>query len=183
MSSEGDDSFGLGVGNKCVTLAESNARWLEAYRLEEAGIRGALGDLALDIQHIGSTSIPSIKAKPIIDIAVGLRRLDDGLACIKPMEAIGYCYAGTDLVPDDHIFGRDIEGQTRTHLVHVVELGGANWNHFILFREKLRANPDIAEAYEALKIGLAAQYADNRAAYTASKKDFIGKVLANDSPV
>ncbi|MQB43584.1 GrpB family protein [Rhizobium sp. ICMP 5592] len=178
MSSESGKNFGLGVGNKCVTLAAPNARWHEAYTLEAETIRKALGDLALDIQHIGSTSIPSIKAKPIIDIAVGVRRFDDGLVCIKPMEEIGYCYAGTDLVPDDHIFGRDVEGQTRTHLVHVVELGGANWNHFILFRNKLRADPHIAQAYEALKIDLAAKYANNRAAYTASKKDFIEKVLA-----
>lgn len=178
MSSEGDDSFGLGVGNKCVTLAESNARWNEAYRLEEAGIRRALGDLALDIQHIGSTSIPSIKAKPIIDIAVGVRRFEDGLACIPLMEKIGYDYAGTDIVPDDHIFGRGVKGETRTHLVHIVEYNSPNWNQWILFRDKLRANPDLALAYEMLKIDLAGKYADNRAAYTASKKDFIEKVLA-----
>ncbi|QND50080.1 GrpB family protein [Rhizobium lusitanum] len=183
MSSESDDSFGLGVGNKCVTLAESNARWLEAYRLEEAGIRGALGDLALDIQHIGSTSIPSIKAKPIIDIAVGVRRFDDGLACIQPMEAIGYDYAGTDIVPDDHIFGRGVKGETRTHLVHIVEYNGINWNRWLLFRGRLRANPDLALAYEMLKIDLAGKYADNRAAYTQAKRAFIDKVLAADDPI
>ena len=183
MSSERGVNFGLGVGNKCVTLAVPNARWQEAYALEAAAIRKALGDIALDIQHIGSTSIPSIKAKPIIDIAVAVRRFDDGLACIRPMEEIGYCYVGTDLVPDDHIFGRDIEGETRTHLVHIVEYNSINWNRWLLFRDRLRAHPDLALAYEMLKIDLAGKYADNRAAYTASKKDFIEKVLANNSPI
>ncbi|MGY5806280.1 GrpB family protein [Rhizobium sp. LEGMi198b] len=178
MSSESGESFGLGVRHKLVTLAEPNARWREAYALEETAIRKALGDLALDIQHFGSTSIPAIKAKPIIDIAVGVRRFDEGFCCIKSMEEIGYEYAGNDIVPDDHIFGRGIKGETRTHLVHIVEYGGAHWNRFILFRDRLRANPALAQAYEALKIGLADEYADNRAAYTEAKKVFIDKIVA-----
>lgn len=179
MSSESDESFGLGVKHKLVTLAEPNARWQEAYATEEATIRGALGDLALDIQHFGSTSIPTIKAKPVIDIAVGVKHFEDGFSCIKPMEEIGYDYAGNDIVPDDHIFGRGIKGETRTHLVHIVEHGGAHWTRFILFRDRLRTNSALAQAYEALKINLAKEYADNRAAYTEAKRAFIDKVVAN----
>ncbi len=178
MSSEGDDNFGLGVKNKFVTLADPNIRWQQAYALEEAAIRQTLGDIALDIQHVGSTSIPAIKAKPIIDIAVGIRRFDDGPACIAPMEAIGYDYAGADIVPDDHIFGRGVKDETRTHLVHIVEHNGINWNQLIRFRDRLRATPDLARTYELLKIELARQYADNRAAYTEAKRAFIEKVLA-----
>lgn len=178
MSSEREQTFGLGVRNKTVKLAEPNQKWHEAYMLEEAAIRGALGDLAIEIQHFGSTAIPEIKAKPIIDIAVGVRRFEDGLACVEPMASIGYDYAGSNIVPNDHIFGRDIAGDTRTHLVHVVEHGGTNWRNFIVFRDRLRSRPDIAHAYEALKVELAAKYADNRAAYTAAKADFISKIVA-----
>ncbi|WP_412064781.1 GrpB family protein [Rhizobium sp. SYY.PMSO] len=177
MASEREQSFGLGVGNKSVKLAEPNQSWHDAYLLEEAAIRNALGDLAVDVQHFGSTSIPEIKAKPIIDIAVGVRRFEDGLACIEPMASIGYVYAGSNIVPDDHIFGHDIEGDTRTHLVHVVEHGGPTWRNFLTFRDRMRKRPDLAHAYEALKIELASKYADNRAAYTAAKKDFIQKIL------
>lgn len=178
MASQHEQSFGLGVGNKSVRLAEPNQSWHEAYLLEEAAIRSALGDLAVDVQHFGSTSIPEIKAKPIIDIAVGVRRFEDGIACIEPMASIGYVYAGSNIVPNDHIFGHDIEGDTRTHLVHVVEYGGINWRQFILFRDRMRKRPDLAHAYEALKVELAAKYANDRASYTAAKKDFIQKILA-----
>jgi GrpB-like predicted nucleotidyltransferase (UPF0157 family) len=182
MPQEQDETFGLGVRNQAVRLAASNARWHEAYLLEEARIRDALGPLALDIQHFGSTSIPAIRAKPIIDILIGVRRFEDGLACIGPMEKIGYDYAGADIVPDDHIFGRGIKGETRTHLAHVVEYQGYNWKRNILFREKLRADPALALAYEELKIELAEKYAESRAAYTAAKKDFIDRVLAETGP-
>ncbi len=178
MASEHEQSFGLGVGHKSVRLAEPNQSWHEAYLLEEAAIRGALGELAVDVQHFGSTSIPEIKAKPIIDIAVGVRHFDDGLACIEPMASIGYVCAGSNIVPDDHIFGRDIAGDTRTHLVHVVEYGGPTWRNFLMFRDRMRREPELAHAYEALKVELAAKYANDRAAYTAAKKDFIQKILS-----
>ncbi|MDL2399927.1 GrpB family protein [Rhizobium mayense] len=178
MASEGGETFGLGVKHKFVTLAEPNARWQEAYAQEEAAIRRVLGDLALDIQHFGSTSIPAIKAKPIIDIAIGVGRFDDGFDCIKPMEELGYDYAGNNIVPNDHIFGRGTKGETRTHLVHIVEHGGAHWSRFILFRDRLRARPDLAQAYEALKIDLAEEHADNRAAYTEAKRAFIDEIVA-----
>ncbi|MEF0939276.1 GrpB family protein [Rhizobium sp. BR 362] len=178
MASGSEESFGLGVRHKLVTLAEPNARWQQAYTQEEAAIRKALGDLPLDIQHFGSTSIPAIRAKRIIDIAVGVRRFDDGFLCIEPMEQIGYEYAGNDIVPNDHIFGRGIKGETRTHLVHIIEYGGAHWTRFIRFRDKLRANTPLARAYESLKIRLAEEYADDRAAYTEAKRAFIDEIVA-----
>lgn len=178
MQQEQDESFGLGVRHLSVRLSDSNAKWREAYLLEEARIRDALGPLALDIQHFGSTAIPGIKAKPIIDILIGVQRLDDGLACIEPMATIGYDYAGADIVPDDHLFGRGIAGETRTHLAHVVEYQGFNWRRNIFFRDRLQGNPALAQAYENLKIGLAQQFAESRAAYTGAKKDFIDRVLA-----
>jgi GrpB-like predicted nucleotidyltransferase (UPF0157 family) len=178
MQQEQDETFGLGVRHLTVRLSDPNAKWHEAYLHEEARIREALGPLALDIQHFGSTAIPGIKAKPIIDILIGVRRLDDGLACIRPMETIGYDYAGADVVPDDHLFGRGIAGETRTHLAHVVEYQGFNWRRDIFFRDRLRNDPALALAYEELKIGLAQKFAESRAAYTQAKKDFIDKVLA-----
>ncbi|MBB3657428.1 GrpB-like predicted nucleotidyltransferase (UPF0157 family) [Rhizobium sp. BK650] len=178
MQQEQDDSFGLGVRHLTVRLADANAKWREAYLLEEARIREALGSLAIDIQHFGSTAIPGIKAKPIIDILIGVPCLEDGLACIEPMEKIGYDYAGADIVPDDHLFGRGVTGETRTHLAHVVEYQGFNWRRNIFFRDRLRNDPLLALAYEDLKIGLAQKYAESRAAYTGAKKDFIDTVLA-----
>jgi GrpB-like predicted nucleotidyltransferase (UPF0157 family) len=172
-----DESFGLGLKNLTVALAVPNALWHDAYEVEAEAIREALGDMAIDIQHVGSTAIPNIKAKPIIDIMVGIKYFADGLSCVGAMESIGYDYAGTDIVPDDHIFGRGIEGDTRTHLVHVVEYRGSNWNRMLAFRDALRANPELARAYEELKVGLADAHAGSRAEYTKSKHDFIDKVV------
>ncbi|KQV63955.1 GrpB family protein [Rhizobium sp. Root1220] len=172
-----DASFGLGLKNNAVSLAEPNPLWQEAYTREAKAIRQALGDKAIDIQHVGSTAIPGIKAKPIIDILVGIERFDDGPECISVMEEIGYDYAGSDIVPDDHIFGRGIEGESRTHLVHIVEHLGHNWNRMIAFRDVLRGDAELAGAYEQLKVELAGEHAESRATYTGAKKDFIGKVL------
>jgi GrpB-like predicted nucleotidyltransferase (UPF0157 family) len=174
-----DESFGLGLKNQTVSLATPNSLWHDAYEEEAEAIRDALGDMAIDIQHVGSTAIPNIKAKPIIDIMVGIRYFADGLACVGAMESIGYDYAGTDIVPDDHIFGRGIKGETRTHLVHVVEYQGSHWNRMLAFRNALRAKPELARAYEQLKVGLADTHAQSRAEYTKSKHDFIDKVVAD----
>jgi GrpB-like predicted nucleotidyltransferase (UPF0157 family) len=172
-----DASFGLGLKNQTVSLAEPNALWHDAYEGEAEAIRQALGDMAIDIQHVGSTAVPGIKAKPIIDILVGVKHFADGLACIGAMESIGYDYAGSDIVPDDHIFGRGIKGDTRTHLVHVVEYRGHNWNRMIAFRDALRGDARLARSYEQLKVGLAGEHAESRAQYTKAKRDFIDKVV------
>ena len=173
-----DPAYGLGLKNLTVSLAEPNAFWERAYATEAQAIGQALGDMAIDIQHVGSTAIPGIKAKPIIDIVVGVKHFDDGPRCIPAMEAIGYDYAGADIVPDDHLFGRGVTGETRTHLAHVVEYQGFNWRRNIFFRDRLQGDPALALAYEELKIGLAQKYAESRAAYTGAKKDFIDRVLA-----
>jgi GrpB-like predicted nucleotidyltransferase (UPF0157 family) len=172
-----DASFGLGLQQTKVSLVEPNALWERAYAHEAAAIREALGDMAIDIQHVGSTAIPGIKAKPIIDILVGIKHFDDGPLCIGPMEKIGYEYAGSDIVPDDHIFGRGNASDSRTHLVHVVEHLGNNWNRMLIFRDALRNDAGLARAYEQLKVGLAGEHAESRAAYTKAKGEFIDAVL------
>jgi len=174
-----DASFGLGLKNLTVSLAAPNKLWNDAYESEAEAIRLALGDAALGIEHVGSTAIPDIKAKPIIDIMVGIKRFEDGPKLVGAMEAIGYDYAGKDIVPDDHIFGRGIKGETRTHLVHVVEYHGYHWNRMLAFRDALRADPGLARAYERLKVGLADEHADSRSEYTKSKREFIDKVVAD----
>ncbi|MBZ5760144.1 GrpB family protein [Rhizobium sp. VS19-DR104.2] len=179
MQRNEESAYGLGVKHKLVVLAEPDDRWPKAYAEEAECIRLVLGALAIDIQHFGSTSIPGIRAKPVIDIIVGIRRFEDGSDCIKPMESIGYDYAGADIVPDDHIFGRGIKQQTRTHLVHIVEHQGFHWRRNLLFRDKLRTNAALASEYEDLKISLAAKFSGDRAAYTDAKKAFIDKVVGN----
>jgi GrpB-like predicted nucleotidyltransferase (UPF0157 family) len=168
-----DDRPALGLESKKVRLADPDARWVALYEQEAAKLRPAIGALVAGIEHFGSTSIPGIKAKPILDIMVGLRRFDDGPTLIAPLEALDYRYLGADIVPDDHLFGL---GEPRLHLLHAVEFGGYHWNRNLRFRDALRADPALAAAYEAHKLELAQRFADSRAEYTAAKKDFIDRI-------
>jgi GrpB-like predicted nucleotidyltransferase (UPF0157 family) len=168
-----DDRPPLGLESGKVALAESDPRWEALFEAEKGRLRSAIGPFALDIQHFGSTSIPGIKAKPILDILVGLPDFETGSALVAPMTGLGYDYVGVDMVPDDHLFGL---GEPRTHLVHAVVHGGHHWNRNLRFRDQLRARPALAEAYEALKVDLAARFADNRAGYTAAKQAFIDSI-------
>ena len=163
----------LGLAHGKVELSDSDPEWEALYQYEAARLLPAIGPLIVDMQHFGSTSIGGIKAKPIIDILVGLRRFDDGPLLIAPLEALGYDYVGPDMVPNDHLFGK---GVVRTHLLHAVEHGGYHWRRDLKFRDRLRADSALAEEYERLKVNLAARFADSRAAYTAAKAAFIDAI-------
>ncbi|MDR3473230.1 MAG: GrpB family protein [Devosia sp.] len=163
----------LGLAHGKVVLVEGNPEWDRLYRAEEQQLRSVIGDMALDIQHIGSTAIAGIKAKPIIDILVGLARFEDGVLLVGPLQRLGYDYVGTQMVPNDHLFGK---GTARTHLLHAVVHGGYHWRRNLQFRDRLRVEPELALAYEQLKIELAARFPDDRAGYTAAKAAFIDPV-------
>jgi GrpB-like predicted nucleotidyltransferase (UPF0157 family) len=163
----------LGLESKRVRLADPDVRWVRLFDAELARLGPVLGSRVLGIEHFGSTSIPGIKAKPILDIMVGLRRFSDGPDLIAPLETLGYRYLGADIVPDDHLFGL---GEPRLHLLHAVEHGSYHWNRNLRFRDALRADPALAAAYEAHKVELAAKFADSRAECTAAKKAFIDRI-------
>ena len=166
----------LGLQEGKVVLVEHDPTWKRDYQEDEALIRNALGRLALDVQHCGSTAMPGIRAKPILDILVGVERLADGLACILPLAGIGYAYLGDIPIPDEHFFGR---GAPRTHHLHLVEHRGPAWLHKIAFRDRLLADRALACAYESTKLVLARRFRDDRAAYTRAKADFITAVTAD----
>lgn len=168
----------LGLEGGKVRLAESDIQWAGLYQAEAARLRPAIGPLVVAIEHFGSTSIPGIKAKPILDILVGLRRFEDGAVLVGPLAALGYDYVGTEMVPNDHLFGL---GEARTVLLHAVKHGGYHWTRNLRFRDRLRADPALAARYEALKVELATKFADRRADYTAAKKAFIDSIA--DAPI
>jgi GrpB-like predicted nucleotidyltransferase (UPF0157 family) len=155
-----------------VVVVEYDPGWPAAFQRERERIGGALGDLAVAIEHMGSTAVPGLGAKPIIDIMLGLRGLEDVEACVGPMEDLGYEYKGEFGIPNRHYF-RLIQGGLRTHQVHTVERGGEFWRRHLLFRDYLRARPDEAQRYYELKLGLAERHRDDREAYTEAKSEFI----------
>ena len=163
----------LGLAHGKVALADSDPRWDALFEAERSRLAAAIGAHIVDIQHFGSTSIPGIKAKPILDILVGLPDFATGALLVEPMRGLGYDCVGIEMVPNDHLFGL---GEPRTHLVHAVVHGGYHWTRNLRFRDQLRAQPALAEAYEALKVDLAQRFSDSRASYTAAKQAFIDRI-------
>lgn len=166
-----DDSLGLESGK--VRLADSKPEWAALFAAEKARLEAAIGPLMLGVEHFGSTAIPGLRAKPILDILVGLRRFEDGPALVAPLEALGYRYLGSDRIPGDHLF---LYGEPTRHHVHALEHGGRLWTRQLRFRDALRADPALAAEYEALKLDLAARFANDRPAYLDGKQSFIDRI-------
>ena len=174
----------LGLKRGTVALFPHETEWeAKAARTIET-LKRILGDAATDIQHVGSTAIPSIKAKPIIDIAVAVSDFDAVLQKQAELEKAGFYYrkSGEDL-PEQLLFARgsfyEGTGDVQTHFIHVVKADGMAWRHYVNFRDYLNAHPDKAKAYETLKLRLAAQCPTDagRERYLAGKRDFIADTL------
>lgn len=155
-----------------VRIVEYDPLWPVMYEAERRRIAEAIGPWLADIQHVGSTSVPGLAAKPVIDIMPGVRSLGDDRAFIGPMEALGYSYvpAGQDDIPDRRYFRR---GEPRLFHVHVAEQGGDFWKRHLAFRDYLREHPETAAEYAALKRSLAARYGSDRLGYVNAKSEFI----------
>jgi len=166
--------LGLASGKVCLTLAHE--AWAAAFEAERARIVATLGEHLLEIQHIGSTSIPNVPAKPILDILIGVRDFDEATVCIEPLVALGYRYRGQHGIPRRHYF---VKGDPRTHHAHMVEIGSDSWNATLRFRDLLRTNPALAAEYASEKQRLARLYSDNRDMYQREKDKIVESILHN----
>lgn len=165
----------IGLVRGHVELAPYDPEWRRCFEAEKARLQAAIGPYVLEIQHVGSTSIPGMLAKPILDIAVAVASFEAARVCIPPIEELGYEYRGENGIPRRHFF---VKGDPRTHHLHVNELGSVAWENHVLFRDALIRDPVLAEAYAALKVDLARRYPTDREAYTEGKALFIQRVLA-----
>ncbi len=155
---------------------------------ERRRIEEAIGHIVACCHHVGSTSIPGMAAKPILDIAVLLHEIEDGERCIEPLEKIGYVHKGMDRVdiPGDRFFLRGHPPQEgcsdgeeiRTHVLHMYTLDSPIVQHHFTFRDYLIAHPEVASDYARLKLSLADRYTDDRTSYSAGKRSFIREVIA-----
>ncbi|MFM8319498.1 MAG: GrpB family protein [Chloroflexota bacterium] len=161
--------------HEAVALAPYDPRWVELYAAERAHIAAALGPLAQDIQHIGSTAVPGLAAKPVIDILVALASLEQAGQCIAPLAELGYTFIDYPQNLDRRFFRK---GSPRTHHLHLVALDGASCREHLAFRDALRRDPQLRQEYQALKESLAARYPNDRAAYSESKGAFVRRVVA-----
>jgi GrpB-like predicted nucleotidyltransferase (UPF0157 family) len=159
-----------------VRLVPYRKDWKVEFRKERKSLKQVLRSIAIDIQHIGSTSVPKLAAKPIIDIAVAVTSLKQVRQCIDPLKALRYVYMGQNGVAHQHIFVKGSESN-RTHYVHFVELGGSKWRDYLLFRDALISDADLRAAYAKHKLALQERFPKDRISYTNGKSRFIGAAL------
>ncbi len=165
-----------------VVIVASDPTWAEAFEHAKADLQIALAARVLGIEHIGSTAVPGLAAKPVIDVLLGVASLDDVPACIPLLVARGWIYPeefNRTLVGRRFLLRRNDDGM-RTHHAHFVVYRGPLWNEYVDFRDKLRESDVLRDRYETLKRDLAAQFHDQRDKYTASKTDFVQEVLGLD---
>jgi GrpB-like predicted nucleotidyltransferase (UPF0157 family) len=162
-----------------IVIVEYDPQWPIIYQKEKEAILEALGDLVLGIEHMGSTAVPGLPAKPLIDICLGLRQIDDAMKCVEPLSLLGYEYVPEyeKVLSERRYFRKGPPGR-RTHHLHMWEMNTEGWKRHVLFRNLLRADPDMAQQYLTLKQELAQKYGNNRPAYSDAKSAFIEPVLA-----
>lgn len=168
--------YKIGLKRGTVVLEKHHQEWAEAFELEKESLKNLLGDSVLDIQHIGSTSIAGLAAKPIIDMLMAVKSLDEVQSIRRPLESTGYEYRENGSNEDQILFVKGPEA-LRTHYLHITELDSSVWQNDLAFRNYLRSHPEAVTEYEKLKNELASKYADNRGEYTAGKDTFIKSVL------
>ncbi|WP_338324940.1 GrpB family protein [Metabacillus mangrovi] len=152
-------------------------RWPREFEAEKKALSGALKEDILSIEHIGSTSVPGLAAKPILDIAAGVTDLRAAELYIGPLKEFGYEFVHHPHFPQRRFFRRG-EWGAGTHHLHLYVYQSESWNNQILFRDYLRNNSDAMREYERLKVELARKYASDRTAYTEGKGPFVEGILA-----
>ena len=160
-----------------VIITDYDPQWPVLFEEERDKILSVVGHIIVAIEHIGSTAVPGLGAKPIIDIMVAVRRLVDARECIEPLKSVGYEYMPEyeAEMPERRYFHKGSPGGRTCHL-HMVELARDFWERHLLFRDYLRTHPDVSRQYCRLKKELAAKYGSDRAAYTEAKTQFIRSV-------
>ncbi len=163
--------------NEEVKLYEYNELWPKLYEAERQRLLSLLPGTFLDIQHIGSTSIRGMPAKPIIDILAGIDAMETAKAISAKLCSSGYTTSAefNDSLSDRQWFMRWADGH-RTHHLHVVVYGSAAWVEHLRFRDSLRSSEKLATEYAQLKTRMAAIHAEDREAYTDAKSQFVNAV-------
>jgi len=166
----------IGLKHNQNFLVDYDPEWPSLFEEEKDRLLSVLLNLPLGIEHYGSTAVPGLPAKPIIDILIGILSLHDWGRCKQPLESLGYDYAEQAGVPGHYIFGRGRDMSERTHLIHIVEFDGSSWRFNLAFRDALRANRSLREEYLIAKQAACTAAPEGRAKYNVLKQAFFDKL-------
>ena len=172
----------IGLKRGTVKLVPHNPKWSELFEQEKQLLKNTFGSTIIAIEHIGSTAIPGIPAKPIIDMNIGVGSLEIARGMKEKFEKLGYVHRPFVLghtkeeLKWQELYVKGPEAK-RTHHAHVTVYDNNYWKNDLLFRDYIRNNPVRAKQYAKLKKELAEKYADDRGTYTKNKEQFINDTL------
>lgn len=153
-----------------IEVVPYDPSWSDAFEGWRRRLAEALGETAVRIEHVGSTAVPGLAAKPVIDVQVSVPDVEDEAAYVAAIEAIGVPLRFRE---PGHRYFRPAAGKPRSVQIHVCRAGSDWEREHLLFRDLLRADPELRQAYGRLKLELAEHYRDDRLAYTDAKTTFI----------
>jgi GrpB-like predicted nucleotidyltransferase (UPF0157 family) len=172
----GKERYGAGM----IVVSDHDPAWTAMFEQERALVLDALGPIVVTVEHVGSTAVPGLAAKPIIDLLVGVRSLAEARShCVEPMRALHYRYMAEyeTWLPGEMLFRKGPPGPW-THHVHLMEPTCPRWEEFTLVRDYLRRHQEVASAYADLKRALALVFGDDIAGYRNAKAPFIEAIMA-----
>ena len=166
----------MGLINNQVYLENNHKLWKTMFSDEKEKLIKIFDKDSFEIEHVGSTAIDKLSAKPIVDIAIGIPSFD---IFQKYLNELSKIYLVKENYDKDEILLVKEKGNKTLFLIHVIQVNSNRYKNMITFRDILKSNPDILKKYELLKIDLANKYSNDREMYTKSKNDFINEVLKN----
>ena len=167
-----DDRF-----DPAVRIVDYDPEWPELAAAELRRIAAALGESAVRLEHVGSTAVPGLAAKPIVDLQLSVPAVEQREGYLEPLEGLGYLFVPEPESPDYHLFAKP-PGRPRSYHLHVCEAGSEHERRHVAVRDYLRANPEEAAGYEAIKRRLAERHPQDRLAYIEGKDDFVAALEA-----
>jgi GrpB-like predicted nucleotidyltransferase (UPF0157 family) len=166
----------LGLESGTVRVAAYDSAWPSLFAAEAGRLRHcfAAAELPLIIEHTGSTAVPGLAAKPVLDILAGYQEGASLPAYIEVLTEAGYVHRGEQEIPGREFFRR---GNPRAYHLHLAAIDSPFWRDHLTFRDRLRTDDTLRDAYAALKRDLAARFPRDREAYIAGKESFVNRVL------
>ena len=165
---------------RTIEIVDYDPQWAVLFEEEKSRILDVIEHIIVEVEHIGSTAVVGLGAKPIIDIMVAVTHLSDAERCIEPLRSIDYEYVPEHEVsiPERRYFRKGHPPKEQHYHLHMVERTSDFWKNHLLFRNYLRGHPEAVQEYCELKKMLAVKYCPHREAYTIAKTSFIESIVA-----
>lgn len=173
----------VGLKRGTVQVVSYRADWPDLFERERCVLDQHIGRFVLDIQHVGSTAVPGLDAKPILDMAVAVASVAVIPGCRQPLSSLGYIDRGDGGSDGGYLFVKESAPDVRTHHLHMVAIDDPQWRRYLVFRDLLRADARLRTTDAELKNALQGKFSEDRKAYTAAKQEFIRGILRQHDSV